>query len=331
MELLKVENLVTEFNTDYGKVKAVGGVSFYINEGEIVGFVGESGSGKSTIMLSVMQLLGDSGKGKHHTISGIVSFEGENLLDYDYKSSKMCKIRGGKISMIFQEPMTSLNPTMKIGDQLTEMLRLHLNLDKASAKAKAIELLDLVKIPNAAARFNDYPHNFSGGMRQRVMIAMAISCSPRIIIADEFTTALDVTTQAQVLTELRNLVKGLQKTSLIIVTHNLGLIARYSDRIYVLYAGKIVETGTTKQIFGDPRHPYTKGLLACVPRLDQSASDKRLYTIPGYPPDLLNLPQHCSFYERCEFADKECGQKKSPELKVVCEEHMAACYLCAEK
>lgn len=319
-EILRVENLRTEFSSDYGIVSAVNDVSFHINSGEIVGFVGESGCGKSTTMMSMLQLIVNS---PERRISGHVWFEGQDLMTFKHDSPQMCAVRGGKISMIFQEPMTSLNPTMKIGEQIAEMLRLHKGMNKDDAWNKAIQLLEMVGIPNAKARANDYPHRFSGGMRQRVMIAIAASCSPKLIIADEFTTALDVTTQAQVLEVLRKMTAE-SDTAIAIVTHNLGLIARYADRINVMYAGKIIESGSTKQLFGKPLHPYTRGLLAAVPRLDRGKTENRLSPIPGLPPNLAELPDYCAFYPRCPYSTSAC-MGGIPELTDVEPGHCAAC------
>ena len=268
--LLEVKNLKTQFTTEQGLVKAVDGVSYQIDEREIVGLVGESGCGKSVSQLSTMQLI-PTPPGK--IADGQVLFEGQDLLGFEKNGPAMRDIRGGKIAMIFQEPMTSLNPTMTIGRQLSEAMELHLGLDGQAAREKAIDLLGLVGIPAGEERLDDYPHNFSGGMRQRVMIAMALSCNPRLLIADEPTTALDVTTQAQLLELMKEMVERFQ-ASLIVVTHNLGVVARYADRIYVMYAGRIVEAGPTKDIFGDPRHPYTMALLQAVPRLDEERGRK---------------------------------------------------------
>lgn len=319
-EILKVEHLCTEFASDYGTVRAVNDVSFQINSGEIVGFVGESGCGKSTTMMSMLQLIVNS---PERRISGNVWFEGDDLMTYAHDSEKMCSVRGGKISMIFQEPMTSLNPTMKIGEQIAEPLQLHRGMSRDEAWNRAVELLEMVGIPNPKARVEDYPHRFSGGMRQRVMIAIAASCEPKLIIADEFTTALDVTTQAQVLEVLRRMTAN-TGTSIAIVTHNLGLIARYADRINVMYAGRIIESGTTRQLFGNPQHPYTRGLLAAIPRLDMGKDEKRLTPIPGLPPDLSDLPPYCAFHTRCSMGTQECT-KAIPELTDTGDGHCAAC------
>src|ERR1035437_913019 len=262
--LLNVEGLKTHFKTHRGLVKAVDGVSYHINEREIVGIVGESGCGKSVSQLSVIQLIPNP-PGK--IVGGKVIFEGQDLLQYEPDGDRMRSIRGGKIAFVFQEPMTSLNPVLTISRQLTEMLELHLSMDKTTARQRAAELLGLVGIPEAASRLDDYPHQFSGGMRQRVMIAIALSCNPRLIIADEPTTAVDVTIQAQLLELMRDMVLKFN-AALIIVTHNLGVVARYAQRIYVMYAGRIVESGTCKELMGSPCHPYTIGLLRSVPRLD---------------------------------------------------------------
>ena len=297
MALLTVGNLKTYFYTDFGLIKAVDGVSYEINEGEIVGIVGESGCGKSVSQLSTMQLI-TSPPGRIE--DGKVIFEGTNLLDYPANGPEMRNIRGGKIAMIFQEPMTSLNPTLSVYQQLSEMLDIHLRMDKDSQRKRVFELLNQVGIPDAERRINDYPHQFSGGMRQRVMIAMALSCNPKILIADEPTTAVDVTTQAQLLVLMQNLVKQ-YGTSLIVVTHNLGVVARYAERIYVMYAGRIVESGSCDDIFDRPKHPYTIGLLKCVPRLDEE-EDRRLVPIEGLPPNLIDMPDTCAFLPRCPYS-----------------------------
>jgi oligopeptide/dipeptide ABC transporter ATP-binding protein len=237
----------------------------------------------------------------------------------------MSSIRGGTIAMIFQEPMTSLNPVLTIRRQLTEGLELHLDMDSQSAKERAIELLTLVGIPDAKTRIHDYPHQFSGGMRQRVMIAMALSCNPKIIIADEPTTALDVTTQAQLL-ELMQEMGARFKASLIIVTHNLGVVARYAERIYVMYSGRIVESGLSEDLFENPRHPYTIGLLNCVPRLGETRRKRKLSPIVGLPPSLINMPPHCAFIPRCAYRTELCGQEPWPALKLVENQHYVSCY-----
>jgi len=321
--LLEVKNLRTSFFTPEGEVKAVFGVSYHVDKEEIVAIVGESGCGKSVTQMSVTQLV-QTPPGK--ILSGEVLFEGKDLLKYKAKSKEMTSIRGSGISMIFQEPMTSLNPVLTIGYQMTEMIRIHKKVSKAEALEHARSLLEQVGIPDAAQRLKEYPFQMSGGMRQRVMIAMAISCDAKLIIADEPTTALDVTTQAQIMEKLIEVVHN-NHTALIIVTHNLGLVARYAQRIYVMYAGRVIESGTTADILNDPRHPYTKGLLASVPRLDHDRSEA-LVPIPGVPPRLINLPDHCSFCPRCSYACEACKSGKMPELRDVGSGiHRVACYL----
>jgi len=318
--LLEVKNLKTEFNTDSGLVKAVDDVSYYINENEIVGLVGESGCGKSVTQLSVMRIVARPGK----ITGGEVFFEGKDLLKLEANGPEMRGIRGGKIAMIFQEPMTSLNPVMTIGNQLAESMILHLNMDNASARDRAIELMGQVGISDAKNRIDDYPHQFSGGMRQRVMIAMGLACNPRILIADEPTTALDVTTQAQLLELMKDMVDHF-KASLIIVTHNLGVVARYAQRIYVMYAGRIIEGGTCKEIFKDPKHPYTIGLLKAVPRLDEPRG-KKLVPIEGLPPNLINMPDVCSFLPRCAMVTDKCRELPRPETRDLGNGHIVSCH-----
>jgi oligopeptide/dipeptide ABC transporter ATP-binding protein len=319
-ELLKVNNLVTQFKTEGGLVKAVDGVSYHIDEQEIVGLVGESGCGKSVSQLSVMQLISAPGE----IVSGEVIFDGNDLLKYEANGPQMRSIRGAKIAMIFQEPMTSLNPVLTINQQLTEMLELHMGMNSETARKRAIELMSLVGIPGAENRIDDYPHHFSGGMRQRVMIAMGLSCNPRMLIADEPTTALDVTTQAQLLELMKDMVERF-RAALVIVTHNLGVVARYAQRIYIMYAGRIVETGTTKDIFANPRHPYTMGLLKCIPRLDEEEG-RKLVPIEGLPPNLINMPPTCAFLPRCSYKLDKCSREPWPELKAVDGEHYVSCY-----
>lgn len=320
--LLDVKNLRTSFFTDEGEVQSVNDVSFHVNEKEIVAIVGESGSGKSVTQLSVLQLI-QTPPGK--ILGGEVWFEGNNLLTFSKK--QMCGIRGNGISMIFQEPMTSLNPVYTVGNQLTEVLCAHhKNMTKKEAWQKGIEALAAVGIPDPEARMKNYPFEMSGGMRQRAMIAISVACNSRLIIADEPTTALDVTTQAQVMELLLSLVEK-NGTSIIVVTHNLGLVTRYADRIYVMYAGRIVESGTTEMLMTNPRHPYTLGLLASVPRLD-SDKNKKLIPIEGTPPNLAKIPEYCSFYPRCPYACEECKMKQHPSLRPVAEEgHFMACHL----
>jgi len=321
--VLKVEDLKTYFKTDRGIVKAVDGVSFDINAQETVGLVGESGCGKSVSQLSVLQLIPMP---PGQIVGGHAYFEGVDLLKYQPNSVAMRSVRGGKISMIFQEPMTSLNPVLTVCRQLTEMVELHLKMDPVDARKKAIDMLKLVGIPDAAGRIDDYPHQFSGGMRQRVMIAMALSCDPKIIIADEPTTALDVTTQAQLLELMKDMVNRLG-TSLVIVTHNLGVVARYVQRIYVMYAGRVVEAGLSDDIFEHPRHPYTIGLLQCVPVLGESRGKRKLVPIGGIPPGLIEMPRTCAFLPRCDRKIKRCEQEPWPALRQVGDQHFVACYV----
>jgi oligopeptide transport system ATP-binding protein len=316
--LLEVKDLATHFFTQDGVVKAVDGISYNLAEGEVLGVVGESGCGKSVHALSIMRLVANP---PGRTVGGEILFEGENLLDMD--DSEMRHIRGNRIAMVFQEPMTSLNPVLTIGRQLTETLELHQNMARQEAHARAAELLQTVGIPDAESRLSDYPHQFSGGMRQRVMIAMALSCNPRLIIADEPTTALDVTIQAQILELMRELAEEFG-TAMVIITHNLGVVARYAHRVVVMYAGKIVETGTANDIYRNPRHPYTLALLNSVPRLD-ATERVRLDAIQGLPPDLVDLPQGCSFAPRCKYAYERCTQE-TPILVETDTNHTSACW-----
>lgn len=320
MHLLDVRGLKTRFKMEGALVNAVDDISYYIDEGEIIGLVGESGCGKSVSQLSVMQLIP---RPPGEIAGGEALFEGCDLLRLQPKGPEIRSIRGKKISMIFQEPMTSLNPVLTVGKQLSEMLELHLHLDRKAAKKRSIDLLQLVGIPDPEKRIENFPHQFSGGMRQRIMIAMALSCSPKLVIADEPTTALDVTTQAKVLEVMRDMVYRFH-TSLIIVTHNLGVVARYTKRIYVMYAGRIVESGTSKEIFGKPSHPYTMGLLKSVPRLDESRKNK-LVPIPGTLPDLANLPSTCAFEPRCSLAIKECRSTPLSGLRLLEGQHYTSC------
>ncbi len=317
--LLQIHDLTTEFYTEEGVVHAVDGVSYDVQEGETLGLVGESGSGKSVSALSILRLIPNP-PGK--IVKGEVLFEGEDILKMSEEEIR--HIRGNRIAMVFQEPMTSLNPVLTIGRQLTEALELHLKMDQSSAKRRASELLDMVGIPAGGARLNDYPHQFSGGMRQRVMIAMALSCNPKLLLADEPTTALDVTIQAQVLEILARLSRELG-TAVVIITHNLGVVARYADRVNVMYAGRIVETATADDLYANPRHPYTIGLLKSVPRLDQSKKD-RLIPIDGVPPDLVNRPVGCSFAPRCAFKIDKCITD-NPPLMPIGDKHESACWV----
>jgi oligopeptide/dipeptide ABC transporter ATP-binding protein len=315
--LLEVRNLETQFYTQDGVVKAVNDVSFYVNRGETLGIVGESGCGKSVTSLSIMRLI-PSPPGK--IAGGQILFDGENLLEAS--DNEMRHIRGNRIAMIFQDPMTSLNPVLTVGRQITESLELHLKLSKREANNRATELLDMVGIPSASKRLENYPHQFSGGMRQRVMIAMALSCNPELLIADEPTTALDVTIQAQIL-ELINRLKEELDTAVIIITHDLGVVAGMTDRVTVMYAGKVVEEGKTSELFANPRMPYTIGLLRSIPRLDEDEK-RKLNPIRGLPPSLIDLPQLCPFSPRCDFAQDEC-LTQTPPLRSVGQDHRAAC------
>ncbi len=315
--LLQIKNLETHFFTPEGVVKAVNGVSYDVQPGETLGLVGESGSGKTVSALSLMRLIPNP-PGK--IVGGEIIFDGESLLEVD--DSRMREIRGNEIAMVFQEPMTSLNPVLTIGRQLTEALELHRKMSGKEASARAVELLHMVGIPAAAERLGDYPHQFSGGMRQRVMIAMALSCDPKLLLADEPTTALDVTIQAQVLEVMSRLSRELG-TAVIVITHNLGVVARYADRVNVMYGGRIVESGSAEEIYHNPRHAYTLGLLESVPRLD--ARTGRLIPIEGSPPDLTNLPPGCSFEPRCRFATDQCREER-PELVEYSSGHTMACW-----
>ena len=316
--LLEVENLQTQFS---GK-KAVKGVSFLIDEGEVLGIVGESGSGKSVTALSIMRLIELPGE-----VSGgrmVFHDEGKQIDLLKLSEKELEKILGNRISMIFQDPMTSLNPVLSIGFQIAETLRVHRGLSKSEAKTQSIKLLKRVGIANAEQRINDYPHEFSGGMRQRVGVAMAIACQPKLLIADEPTTALDVTIQAQILKLLREFKKEFGM-SLIIITHDLGVVANIADRDAVMYAGRIVETAEVSKIFANPQHPYTKALVASIPHLDKQP--RRLQTIEGTPPRLqINEADGCSFYERCAFRQPICAEKR-PELNEFYDGHFAACWL----
>jgi oligopeptide transport system ATP-binding protein len=316
--LLEVKDLRTHFFTRDGVVKAVDGISYYVEEEETIGLAGESGCGKSVGALSIMRLIPNP---PGRIIGGEVIFEGKDLLKVD--EEEMRCIRGGKIAMIFQEPMTSLNPVLTIGRQMSEALEIHLGMDRQAARKRSVELLQLVAIPDAEKRLDDYPHQFSGGMRQRVMIAMALSCDPKIVIADEPTTAVDVTIQAQLLEIMKDITERFG-TALLIITHNLGVIARYARRVYIMYAGKVVETGPAGDVYSAPRHPYTIGLLASVPRLDSPLGTK-LVPIDGEPPDMGHLPQGCSFRPRCTYTMERCS-RQAPPLKLVAGQHYAACW-----
>jgi oligopeptide/dipeptide ABC transporter ATP-binding protein len=320
--LLEVRDLKVSFRTEDGVIPAVDGVSLSLSEGETLGIVGESGSGKSVTMMSVMRLINDP----NARFEGEVLYRGRDLMKL--AKDQMREIRGSGIAMIFQDPMTSLNPVYKIGWQIAEQIRAHEPISKQAAHARAIELLTSVGIPHAAERVNDYPHQFSGGMRQRVMIAMAISCHPDILIADEPTTALDVTIQAQILSLIRKLRNDFG-TAVVLITHDMGVVADLADRIAVMYAGRIVEQGNRRDVFYDAQHPYTWGLLGSIARLDRP-KPRRLSTIPGLPPSLLRLPPGCSFGPRCAHRFDLCDER--PELRArVGDGHLDACHLDIEK
>lgn len=320
-KLLEVRNLQTYFDTEDGTVKAVDGISFVLQRGETLGIVGESGSGKSVTNLSIIRLI-PSPPGK--IVSGEVIFNGQDIQLLPEKEVR--KIRGRRIAMIFQDPMTSLNPFMKISRQLMEITQLHLGYSNERARAHAIKMLETVGIPDARARVDSYPHEFSGGMRQRVMIAMALSCEPELLIADEPTTALDVTIQAQILELIKNL-KHETGTSVILITHDLGVVAGMTDHLLVMYAGKVFEQAPTKELFARPGNPYTRGLLRSVP--DPTAEQGELYQIPGLPPDLARLPDGCPFAERCDRAEEIC-RKEFPPFVQLTAEHYSLCHFASE-
>jgi oligopeptide/dipeptide ABC transporter ATP-binding protein len=316
--LLEVRSLVTQFSTSGGLVRAVDGVSWDVTEGETVALVGESGCGKSVSALSIMRLVAaPSGR----IVGGEILFRGRDLLKLS--EEEMRRVRGREIAMIFQEPMTSLNPVLTIGRQLTEGLEIHLGMSTAESRRRAVELMGMVGIPDPARRLAQYPHQFSGGMRQRMMIAMALACNPALILADEPTTALDVTIQAQILELMKDLSRRL-RVAMLVITHNLGVVARYADRVNVMYAGRIVERGTARELYRNPRHPYTVGLLGSVPRLDEPRK-ARLAPIEGQPPDLTRLPNGCSFTPRCRFRVERCSAE-APGLRPAGDAHVTACW-----
>lgn len=318
MKLLEVKDLKTYFYTEEGVVKSVDGVSFAVGKGETLGVVGESGCGKSITSMSIMQLIEKPGK----IVDGEIFFKGEDLLKKDKEEIR--HIRGKEIAMIFQEPMTSLNPVYTVGQQIMEAVLIHEDMNKEQAKERAIEMLDLVKIPDAEKRLNSYPHEFSGGMRQRVMIAMALSCNPEFLICDEPTTALDVTIQAQIL-NLINELKEKTGTSVMMITHDLGVISEVADNVMVMYAGQVVEYTDVETVFDNPLHPYTSGLISCIPKLSGRANEEgKLSTIKGMVPSFNDMPEGCLFCPRCEYAKDIC-RKKRPEL-IDIDGHLVRCF-----
>ena len=319
--LLEVKDLETEFKVKRGTVKAVNGVSFEVDKGEILAVVGESGSGKSVTSLSVMGLIRDPGR----VAGGEILFGGENLLKKNTK--EMQAIRGDKISMIFQEPMTSLNPVYRVKDQIMETILTHTTMSKKQALARAIEMLDLVGIPAPEQRVNDYPHQMSGGMRQRVMIAMALACDPELLIADEPTTALDVTIQAQIL-DLINRLREKLGMAVLLITHDLGVVAETADKVVVMYCGRVVEQATVEQLFTKPLHPYTQGLLDSTPKMDEDK--ERLYMIKGIVPDPIHLPKGCSFADRCDKCMEKC-KEHMPKLARTEDGRKVRCFLISDE
>jgi oligopeptide/dipeptide ABC transporter ATP-binding protein len=321
--LLEVRGLHTEFRTGAGVVRAVDGVSYSVEAGETVAIVGESGSGKSVGALSILRLIPDP---PGRITAGEIRFAGRDLAQLS--EAEMRQVRGNEIGMVFQEPMTSLNPVLTIGRQITETLEQHRGLDRAAAQRRAVELLGLVGIADPKRRLEQYPHQLSGGMRQRVMIAIALACEPKLVIADEPTTALDVTIQAQILELMKDLTRRLG-VALIVITHNLGVVARYANRVNVMYAGRIVESGTAAAVYGAPRHPYTMALLRSVPRLDRPRQ-ARLDPVEGQPPDLTRLDGGCSFRPRCRFAIEACAAARPPLEEADEHGHLSACFRARE-
>ena len=319
-KILEVKDLSVSFNTYAGEVKAVRGVSFELNRGETLAFVGESGCGKTVTAKSILRLL----KPPFAVIKegSKITCDGKDVLSLNKK--ELCEFRGDEVSMIFQGPMTSLNPTMTVGKQIMESLRIHRHLDKKQAREEAIKMLKMVNIPSPEKRIDSYPHEMSGGMRQRVMIAMALACSPKILIADEPTTALDVTIQAQIMDLMREL-KEKMNTAIILVTHDLGVVANFADRIQVMYAGQVVERGTAREIFYDSKHPYTWALLSSVPKLAKE-SKQELYALKGTPPDLILPLNHCPFASRCEYCMPIC-KEKNPLETTITDTHRVSCWL----
>ena len=318
--LLNIQGLQTHFYTEAGTVRAVDGVSLLVRKGETLGIVGESGCGKSVTALSVLRLIPNP-PGK--IVGGTIHLEGRDLLKLP--ENEMRKVRGASISMIFQEPMTSLNPVFTVGDQIAEGIRLHQRLSKRESWNKAIEMLRIVRVADPDRRVKEYPHQMSGGMRQRVMIAMALSCNPQLLIADEPTTALDVTIQAQIL-ELLNQLKAELGMAVMLITHDLGVVADSAARVAVMYAGRVVEEAPVMELFTNPKHPYTQGLLASIPRIEKAERRPRLQAIPGMVPDMLDLPRGCKFQARCTKLFEPCSGEE-PELKSVAPNHRVRCYL----
>lgn len=317
---LEVDKLQTAFKTDKGEVISVEEVSFQLKPGETIGIVGESGCGKSVTSLSLMRLLGSSGYIK----KGSITFNGKDLTQLS--EADMRQIRGNEISMIFQEPMTSLNPVFTIGNQMLELIHLHMKLPAKEARAYAIEMLTRVGIPRASEIIDEYPHKLSGGMRQRVMIAMALSCKPKLLIADEPTTALDVTIQAQILELMKKLRKE-SNTAIMIISHDLGVIAEMADKVLVMYAGQVVEEADVFTLFDDPKHPYTKGLMDSIPHLEHD-SGQRLFSIPGTVPTIHQMPKGCRFHTRCQYATEKCAREKPPLLPIdINSDHRVRCWL----
>ena len=319
--VLAVEDVRTRFHTQEGVVHAVNGIGFELAEGEVLGVVGESGSGKSVTMLSLVKLLPTP---PAEIVSGSAKLEGEDLMALD--GDRLRQVRGARVGFIFQDPMTSLNPVLTVGYQLTEPLRVHLGMDKSAARERAAQLLELVGIPEPTGRLGAFPHQFSGGMRQRVMIAIALACSPKVLIADEPTTALDVTIQAQILDVVKRLQRELGM-SIIWITHDLGVVAGLADRVMVMYGGQVVERAHVKSLYARPKHPYTRGLLRTLPNPDSGdgPAQRRLASIPGHPPSLLQAPSACPFAPRCEHAFERCG-RENPSLETVDEGHDVACF-----
>lgn len=318
--LLDVKNLAVSFDTYAGEVQAVRGVTWHLNKKETIAIVGESGCGKT---VSIQTILGLNPKGVGRVKTGEVYFEGEDLVKKSQK--EMSKIQGNKMSIIFQDPFTYLNPTMTVGKQITEIYRKHRKVTVKEAEERVLEMMRLISLPNPEENMKRYPHQLSGGMRQRIMIAMGLICDPKILFADEPTTALDVTVQAQII-DLMNELKEKLDTSIVLITHDMGVVANMADRIYVMYAGKIVEHGDADTIFANPKHPYTKGLLSSVPRLDEKTAEE-LPSIPGTPPDLIAPPKGCAFAARCPYAMNICAKRESENIYFEENDHYAACWL----